>query len=112
MATDISGVLYRRPIDAPINFLEIPTITVRYAQDGDGDDDRSASIAWSPLDEYRGAGSLSLRRIRTLGADKDPTFAAERARSILIEARAAIERILGERGSVLTTALTELIQRI
>lgn len=101
-----------------INFLEIPTITLRYnAPDGDCDDGPRPPFASSPLDEYRGAGSLSLRRIRTLGAPDtprrraespsydmptvtasvfDPTFAKDRARSILLEARDAIARILGD----------------
>ena len=93
-------------LTSTINFLEIPTITLRYAsQDGDSNDEPRAPFARSPLDEYRGAGSLSLRRIRTLGvpsesggagAARDPTYANDRARSILREARDAIARILGE----------------
>lgn len=86
-----------------IRFLEIPTITLKQsAPDGFSDDDTRAPFTCSPLDEYRGAGSLSLRRIRTLGAPDstaqahDPTYAACRARSILREAREAIQRILGE----------------
>ena len=110
---DVSGEIYTRPIDAPLTFLEIPTITVKYSRDGNGDDDRSAPITGSPLDEYRGTGSLSLRRIRTLGAFHDPTYAAEHARSILVEARAAIERILGkDRAGTLSAKLTELLRSI
>jgi hypothetical protein len=83
--------------NGPINFREIPTITLRYSS---SEDERVVPFAPSPLDEYRGAGSLSLRRIRSLGAsDAGATpsdYAADRARSILREARDAIQRILGE----------------
>lgn len=107
----VSGEVYT--LDAPLTFFEIPTITLKYPRDGDGDDESSPQIAWSPLDEYRGTGSLSLRRIRTLGASPDPTYAAERARSVLLEARAAIERILGkDRGGTLSAKLTELLRSI
>lgn len=106
----VSGEVYT--LEAPLTFLEIPTITLKYPRDGD-DDDSSPQVAWSPLDEYRGTGSLSLRRIRTLGASPDPTYAAERARSVLLEARAAIERILGkDRGGTISAKLTELLRSI
>jgi hypothetical protein len=106
---DVSGEVYT--LDAPFTFLEIPTITLKYTRNGD--DDRSAPFTGSPLDEYRGTGSISLRRIRTLGAAHDPTYAAERARSILVEARAAIERILGkDRGGTLSAKITELLRSI
>jgi hypothetical protein len=100
MSTPYPPNLYRITSDAPINFLEIPTITLKTTAQNDSDDELRAPICWSPLDEYRGAGSLSLRRIRTLGdgtnaTRHDPTYAPDRARSILYEARDAIYRILG-----------------
>ncbi len=96
----------------PIRIQEIPSLTIRFPPPrDDSDDEYCAPYAPSPLDEYRGAGSLNLRRIRTLGGDGnaplrsrsptaigapyDPTFAADRARSILREATDALERILG-----------------
>ncbi len=103
MSTPPSPHPYRIRPDANIVFREIPTITLRYtAQDGDSDDGLRAPFTWSPLDEYRGAGSSTIQSIRSLAAAGgagtplgESPYAADRARSVLLEAREAIHRILG-----------------
>ena len=72
------------------------------SSDGSGTHDTCAPFAESPLDEYRGSGSATVRRIRSIAeTHTDSTaragvqYAEARANTVLHEAHEALRRILG-----------------